>query len=139
MPLHRHPENRIRPMMLPFIVLSSYIGVMYVFGDEKRFSAPSFHTQLSIAPIEFWGAMFLAGGGVMVASMLARSTKFMQASLYAGGVIYTWWGLLFLISAVQDPMANPNGFALYMFAALFHFLGAAPYLLNRLLYGKEDV
>lgn len=138
MPLYRNPKARVRPMMLPMIALAIFIGSVYVFMDNQRFNTPSFTAQREIASLTVWGFMFLFGALVMVIAMATRRLKLMQYSLFTGGVIYLWWGLLFLTSVIQDPHANPNGFALYAFIAFFHFLGAAPYLLDRLLYGKAQ-
>lgn len=123
-------------MMIPMIGLALFLGTVYILSGEERFATPSFTAQREIASLRVWGFMFLLGAAVMVISMVTRDLKAMQIALFTGGVIYLWWGFLFLASVYQDQYANPNGFALYAFISFFHFIGAAPFLLDRLLYGK---
>ena len=126
-----------RPLLVPFIALAAWIGCAYVFGDPTRTSTPSFGAAQDLAPMQLWGAMFLAGAAVLTLSMFLNE-RLMHAALFVGGVIYAWWGALFALSAAHDPEASLVSPALYGFLAAIHFLAGSPDLTD-LLRRKVNV
>lgn len=122
----------IRPLLIPFIVLAGWIGCSYVAGDPVRTATPSFASARELAPMHLWGVMFIIGAATLVVAMFVRDDRIARWALVVGGVIYTWWGLLFLLTVLRDERASLNGPVLYGFVAFVHFLAANPELLDRL-------
>lgn len=110
-------------LLLPFPVLAVIIGLAYCFGSPNRTMSSSFSTAKSIAPLESWGLLFLFGGFFLTVAMLLRDLRMMSFGLFIGGMIYTWWGTLFLISAMTDLNASLTGWAIYGFLAFVHYAG----------------
>jgi hypothetical protein len=121
-----------RPLLIPFAVLAGWIGCAYVFGDPVRTSTPSFAAARELAPMPVWGVMFLIGAATLAVAIVVHDDRLPRWALAIGGVIYIWWGLLFLLTVLRDERASLNAPALYGFIAFIHFLAANPELLDRL-------
>lgn len=124
-----------RPLLFPYVVLAGWIGFGYLLGDPVRTSTPSFASAKELAPMHVWGLMFLTGAVVLVASMFLNDFL-MRCALFIGGVIYSWWGALFALTAYHDEKASLNAPAIYGFLAFCHFIAASPELLDRLRRGQ---
>lgn len=122
----------LRPLLIPFAVLAGWIGCAYTLGAPVRTSTPSFAAARDLAPMQLWGGMFLVGALVLALAMFTRDDRIPRWSLAIGGVIYLWWGLLFLLTVLRDERASLTAPALYGFIAFIHFLAANPELLDRL-------
>jgi hypothetical protein len=71
-----------------------------------------------------WGVVFLAGAVAVGLALASRSSRLLAASLYVGGVIFTWWACCFAVAAFQDPLASLTGWAVHGFIAATMFLAA---------------
>ena len=121
-----------RLQLVPMPVLACVIGLAYVFGDPRRYTSPSFNTARRVAAglgyqgdgLHLWGVLFLAGALVMTTCLLTNSASTMAIALTIGGFIYTWWAMLFAVSAIREPFASLIGWAVYLFVAYGHFINA---------------
>jgi len=108
----------------PFIVLAATLGLAYVFGDPSRTAAQSFHAAQSLAPMWAWGTLFFAGAVAILAAVLSNRDKLIAASLFIGGVMYSWWAVLFAVSALTDETASLAGWAVHGFVSATHYVTA---------------
>lgn len=116
--------NVLRRLLIPSGVLAGWIGCAYLFGADARTVTPSFNTARTLAPMEAWGCLFLVGAiTLLIAAVMARR-KAIALALFAGGIIYSWWASLFLLTVFTDAHASLVAPALYYFIAFAHFAGA---------------
>lgn len=116
---------RFRPLILPYIALALWVGLGYNLGDAVRTNTPSFEGAKGITDIQNWGIMFLIGAVVMAVTSMIHETKWMRLSLFIGGVMYVWWGCLFVFTLTHVPNASIVAPGLYAFIAFAHFAAAA--------------
>ena len=124
---HRLLDQRapiLRRSLLPFPVLAAVMGAGYLLGHPERTRTPSFDFARQIAPMTWWGVLFLIGAVVLTGALLARSARVAWVALFIGGCIYLWWGACLAASIVVAPHASLNAWAPYTFAAAAHFYAA---------------
>lgn len=113
-----------RVAALPTVVLAGWIGTAYLVGDPERTATPSFRAAQTLAPMQWWGLIFLAGAAAMTVTALTRLERALAVAFFIGGAIYSWWGSLFAVSIASDPRASLVAPVLYLFIGFVHFAGA---------------
>ena len=116
--------NALRWLLLPSAALAGWIGLSYIFGKPSRTSTPSFRMAQDIAPMQAWGVLFGLGAVVLITTALIGRLTYVAIALFFGGVIYSWWASLFLVTVVMDEHASLVAPALYYFISFAHFVGA---------------
>lgn len=93
-------------------------GLTVVSFDE-RFTARSWRFGGFIpGGYQTWGGVLIACGLLMLAARIGPVRGQRRRSLFIGGLVLTglWWitlGLMFLYTAIVDPLANPLGVAVW--------------------------
>lgn len=113
-----------REFLIPFALLAAVTGLGYAFGGEARTSSPSFGFARSIAPMTWWGVLFLLGAAVLTFALTVNWPWLIWRALFVGGCIYLWWGICLAIGIAVAPHASLNAWAVYVFIGFTHFYAA---------------
>lgn len=116
------PATQIR--LTPFPVLAAIMGMGYLAGDPIRTNGASFDLAKDLAPMEFWGVVFMSGAIVLTVTLAAQSRVWTSAALIVGGAIYMWWGFLLGYAALNDPASSANAWAAYTALGMCHHYAA---------------
>lgn len=93
------------------------IGAGYLFGPDSLSSNTSFTYAKSLMPIEFWGALFMIAGILMIITRLVGhglgvifwgTWSFALMVAYADGLGTSWGGLMYPIG-----FAATNGYEVF--------------------------
>lgn len=131
---HRHLDMT-RLLVLPYIGLAAWIGLSYLNSAPRRLASPSLDQPKELARIltdapgmNAWGVVFLLGAIAMATAALLpeKSATFSRREvlvvlLFIGGVMYAFWGAVFLWGALEDPRASLVATGLYWFISCTHF------------------
>lgn len=110
------------------------IGLVYMLSGPERFSSPAFVQAQSIMPIQVWGGVYLTFGVAIIAG-IAAWTLLARIALYAAGMTYIFYAILFFQSAQAVDNASFGSTVLYLYVTV-HCLSAASIV--PFLKSKED-
>lgn len=113
-----------RVLYAPFVLLAFVMSMAYLFGDADRTATKSFHAAQSVAPMRVWGIVFLLGAFAITLAILWGSFHVISVTLFVGGMVYSWWAILFLVSAFNDPKASLTGWAIHGFISCMYYFAA---------------
>lgn len=113
-----------RWFLIPFATLAGWFGLAYVVGDPRRTMNPAFAVAKTMLTVPHWGIMFIIGFVFITTAMLLGRSDLMAVALFLGGVMFTWWSLVFAAAALQDPRASATAPAIHGFIATMHFFAA---------------
>lgn len=113
-------------VMLPgYIILTAYIGFIYLFdpGDRLQYNH-SIEFVRSIEPMPVWGAGFLGLALLMLAAAATSRTRLFALALFACCGSSLLWAIGYVVSIFQEPRAQLNGPALFLFVAVACYASA---------------
>lgn len=125
--MHDDTDKRVvfRPLIIPYVIATAWIGFGYMLGDPQRTLTPSFDQARQITDISTWGWLFLIGALCLALTMWIPDSLYLRMSLFVGGVIHSWWGFLFFINIFNSHHSSLNAPICYWFLAYSFFIAAA--------------
>jgi hypothetical protein len=107
-------------MLWVYPLVTLLYGSLYMFQSPARLQSGAFELAKGLWPLRTWGLIFLCVAALKIACILVGTGRAYIAMMCLGAGLYTWWGVLFLGSAVTNHTASYTGCLLPFGWALAH-------------------